>query len=112
MEKDTLIIKIKDLKLNKTILSRASGNWDMKLSRARGCSRAIVTSKGVIKGVFKILEAWESDEPAKVSNNNRVAFKLEEYAEYSGNLVGERYIAPGSNPVPSVPLTSVLENAK
>lgn len=111
MKKDTLIIKIKDLKENETILSRASGNWDMKLSRALEAERAIVTIKGKIIGVFKVVDAWESNEPAKVSKNNRVAFKLVECPDYSAILIGKKYIASGSNPVPSVSLSSVLENA-
>lgn len=112
MEKDTIIIKIRDIKENETILSRASGNWDMKLSRAQEATRAIVINKGIIKGVYKVIDAWESNEPAKVSKNNRVAFKLEDCRDYSDKLVGKKYIALGSNPVPSVSFSSILANVK
>ncbi|MFT4447652.1 hypothetical protein ACMXZI_09925 [Bacillus subtilis] len=83
MDKDFLIIKIKDIQKGDTLTNRACGNWDMKLSRAKECKRAIVVRSGVILNVYKIVDAWESDEPAKITKtNNRVRFQLAECRDY------------------------------
>ncbi|WIG47658.1 hypothetical protein QPL78_03770 [Bacillus halotolerans] len=112
MDKDFLIIKIKDIQKGDTLTNRACGNWDMKLSRAKECKRAIVVRSGVILNVYKIVDAWESDEPAKITKtNNRVRFQLAECRDYS-YLIGSTLKTKTQNPVSSLSLETLKELVK
>lgn len=66
----------------------------------------------MILNVYKIVDAWESDEPAKITKtNNRVRLQLAECRDYS-YLIGSTLKTKTQNPVSSLSLETLMELVK
>jgi hypothetical protein len=110
MEKDILVIKISNIEKGDTLKDRAAGNWAMRLSSAEECKRAVVIRNGIILNAYKIVDVWETEQPAKnIKENNRVRFQLAECRDYS-YLIGKKLKWEGSNPVTRATIEEILDS--